>query len=357
MFSNGFPGIRDCAKSMKAAIYRDIGQIGIEQVERKAPEPGYVTIDTKRTGICGSDLHVYQGHWPQSHTLALGHETCGVVMEIGKGVTGFDCGDRVTIECFSHCGQCRYCHLNQYNHCLNRQWISHNTHGGFAEYTTVHSSGLFKIPETMTFEEGALVEPLAVGYRAVGQTRSTHRESVGIIGGGSIGQFCLAAAKAAGIKETLITVKYKHQALLARSLGADHIILIGHTDLEEYINNLTRGHGLDAVIETVGTGRNFNATLNITRPHGVVVLVAGYPNPVEVNLGHLVESEVVVTGSHCYSYTGMDIDFAASIDLMATGKVDTTKFVTHRFSLDAVEEAFMVALDKSSGSIKVHLCQ
>ena len=343
--------------TMKAAIYTGIEQIGIQEVEYTPPAPGYVGIDTKQTGICGSDLHSYFGEWDQSHTNAAGHETCGTVIELGEGVTELQLGDKVAIEFFSHCGRCLHCRKGYYNHCSERQWISHNAHGGFAEYTNAHISGLFKLPESMTFEEGALVEPLAVSYRAVGLSKATYQDRVAIIGGGTIGQFALAAAVAAGAKETLITVKYDQQAQLAKELGADHVVTIGDMDLKEYVDDLTSGLGMDAVIESVGTGPNFNDAMSIVRRHGTVVLVGGYFEPLEVDLSRIVWSEASVIGSNCYGFTGMDTDFDAAIELISSGKVDATKLVTHRYPLEDVVEAFRISADKRSGAIKVHLCQ
>lgn len=343
--------------TMKAAIYTGIEQISIQEVEYTPPAPGYVGIDTKQTGICGSDLHSYFGEWDQSHTNAAGHETCGTVIELGEGVTELQLGDKVAIEFFSHCGRCLHCRKGYYNHCSERQWISHNAHGGFAEYTNAHISGLFKLPESMTFEEGALVEPLAVSYRAVGLSKATYQDRVAIIGGGTIGQFALAAAVAAGAKETLITVKYDQQAQLAKELGADHVVTIGDMDLKEYVDDLTGGLGMDAVIESVGTGPNFNDAMSIVRCHGTVVLVGGYFEPLEVDLSRIVWSEASVIGSNCYGFTGMDTDFDAAIELISSGKVDATKLVTHRYPLEDVVEAFKISADKRSGAIKVHLCQ
>ena len=342
---------------MKAAIYTGIEQIGIQDVERNHPEPGYVIIDTKQTGICGSDLHNYFGRWEPTHSVAAGHETCGVVSEVGEGVTGLKEGDRVVVECFSHCGNCVYCQKGHYNHCIERKGVSHNSHGGFAEYTTAHASGLFKIPDDMTFEEGALVEPLAVSYRAIAQAGATYQDRVAVIGGGTIGQFGLAAAVAAGVKETLITVKYDQQAQLAKALGADHVVDITKTDLNEYVADITDGLGMDVVIETVGGGNNFDNAMSIVRSRGKVVLVAGYHQPLEVNLERVVSSEAIITGSNCYAYSGMDTDFCATIDLIQSKKVDATKLVTHRYPLTQITEAFKVSADKTSGAIKVHVCQ
>ena len=132
--------------------------------------------------------------------------------------------------------------------------------------------------------KAALVEPLAVSHRAVARSGANSRDTIAIIGGGTIGQFCLADAVAAGIKETLITVKYEQQAALAKALGADHIVNVGDTDVQEYTKDVTNGIGFDAVIETVGGADNFNTATTIVRKQGAVVLVAGYYKPLEVNL-------------------------------------------------------------------------
>ncbi len=342
---------------MKAAIYTGIEQIAIREVERNEPPPGFVLVDTKQTGICGSDLHSYFGHWSQSQEYAAGHETCGIIAGLGEGVTSFDIGDKVAVECFSHCGTCKYCETGQYNLCLNRAWISANMHGGFAEYTSTHQSGLFKLPKHMTFEQGALVEPLAVSHRAVTRTRANARNTVAIIGGGTIGQFCLADAVAAGVKETLITVKYKQQAELAKTLGADYVVNIADTDVPEYARDITNGNGFDAVVETVGGGENFDTAMNIVRKQGSVVLVAGYYKPLEVDLSRIVWSEAIVTGSNCYGYSGMETDFEAAIELITSGKVDATKLVTHYYPFQEIAEAFRVSADKISGAVKVHVYQ
>ena len=343
--------------NMKAAIYTGIREIEVRQVERSRPEPGQVLIDTRCTGICGSDLHSYFGTWGQSHTTAAGHETCGVVAEVGAGVTGFAVGDTVAVECFSHCGECVYCTTGQYNHCLCRQGISPNTHGGFAEFTAVHASGLFKLPDGMSYEEGALVEPLAVSWRALAQAGAGSRDRVAVIGGGTIGQFALAAAKAVGVRETLITVKYEQQAKLAADLGADHVVHVGQQDLGEYVSDLTDGVGMDVVIETVGAAGSFGDAMSAVRPRGRVVLVSGHYDAAGVDLTRIVWSEALVTGSNCYGISGMETDFDAAIDLIASGRVQATELVSHRLPFDDIAEAFRISADKTRGAIKVHVVQ
>lgn len=341
--------------SMKAALYSGLRQIGLHEIERQPPPPGYVLIKTRQVGICGSDLHNYYGEWPPSHSLAQGHETCGDVVELGAGVTGLQIGDKVAIECFSHCGDCIYCRTGHYVHCLKRKWVSDNTHGGFAEYTTAHASALFKLPPGMSDEEGALVEPLAVGVRALAQAKATHQDRVAVIGGGTIGLLCLAVAVANGVKETLITVKYPQQAEMAKALGATHVVNITETNVRDVVKELTDGIGVDVVVETVGGARDFDDSLAIVRKRGTVVLVSGYHKPLTVDLSRLVWSEVNVVGSNCYGYSGMTNDFERAIELIASGKIDATRIVTHRFPLDDIVHAFEIAADKESGSVKVHV--
>jgi (R,R)-butanediol dehydrogenase/meso-butanediol dehydrogenase/diacetyl reductase len=341
--------------TMKAAIYHGLEDIRVQEVERQPPPPGYVLLRTTQVGICGSDLHNYFGHWPPSHSLAAGHETTGVIAEIGEGVQGFAVGDRVAVECFSHCGQCLYCQTGQYTHCLNRKAVAHGGHGGFAEYSTAHASALFKLPPEMSFEQGALVEPLAVAVRALAQSGMTYQDRVLVIGGGTIGLLCLAVAVANGARETMITVKYGQQAQIARDLGADHVIDITKEDVRAKVKALTGGQGVDVVIETVGAAGQFDDALSIVRPRGRVVLVGGYYKPLEVDLSRIVWSEAIVTGSNCYGYSGRETDFQAAIDLIASGKVDAGRIVTHRFPFQQIREAFAVAADKQSGAVKVHV--
>jgi len=342
---------------MKAAIYQGMQDIALQEVDRTDPAPGFILIDTRTTGICGSDLHNYWGHWPPSLTAAQGHETCGVVAEMGAGVENLAVGDKVAVEVTSHCGQCLYCRKGLYNHCAERIVSWHGGHGGFAEYTTAHASAVFKLPDSMSFEEGALVEPLAVCVRALAQAGAGHRDSVGVIGGGTIGLSCLAVAKAIGVRETLITVKYEQQAQAARAFGADHVVLLGEQSVRDYVADYTADYGLDAVVETVGSAAAFDDALEIVRKCGTVVLVGGYFEPLHVDLAKIMAKEPVVTGSNCYAYSGMATDFDVAIDLIASGRLDVRRIVTHHYPLSEIEKAFRVAADKRTGAVKVHVVQ
>lgn len=341
--------------TMKVGLYTSQREISLREVERQPPRPGYVVLQMLRSGICGSDLHEYRKVWDAPQPYATGHEICGTVVEVGEGVTRVQPGDRVVVECFSHCGECVYCRTGQYNHCLERAWFSKEAHGGFAEYVTAHQSSVFALPDSLSDEQGALVEPLAVAHRALMLAGFNGQDRIAIIGGGTIGQLCLGVAVALGARETLITVKYPQQIELAQQLGATHVVDINTTDTDEAVREWTGGLGADVVIETAGGGRNFDTALRVVREQGRVVLLAVYTEPQQVDLMRVVGSEATIIGSNCYAYSGPRTDFDAAIELIASGRVDPTLLVTHRFSMDDITEAFAISDDKGSGVVKAHL--
>ena len=354
-------------KKFKIAVYTGIRKVEIRESEWADPAPGYVSFKTKCSGICGSDLHVYEGHWDQPEKTASGHEAAGTICALGEGVTGLNDGDRVTFECFSHCGVCIYCANGDYNHCLHRKGAFESAHGGFSEYTTVHASSVYKLPADMSFEQGALVEPLAVANRAVAQTGATYRDRLAVIGGGTIGQLCLAVAQTGGIEEILVTVKYHNQEVLAKNYNADHIVNISddaasdsttpNRTVKEYSDDITGGMGLDAVIVTVTGDKALDDALSIVRKRGKVVLLAGYSKPAKASLGTIISKELILTGSNCYGYSRYTTDFQSSIDLIQSKKIDVAQLVTHRYPLECIAQAFKTAADKRTGAVKVHVCQ
>jgi 2-desacetyl-2-hydroxyethyl bacteriochlorophyllide A dehydrogenase len=342
------------SKKMKAAIYRGERSIGLEEVDVPSPEPGYVLLEMRNCGICGSDLHSYLGHWGQSSN-ASGHEVSGVVAECGGGVTNVHVGDRVCVECFSHCGECRFCKVGDYNLCENLRGASGGGHSGFAEYVIAHSSSLFHFPEDLSFEDGAMIEPLAVSYRAFRRTEADYQDAVLVIGSGTIGLLAVAAAKVSGVRRAMACARYDHQADMAKELGAHNVIRVRDQNVKEEVLKVTDGLGADAVIETTASAGGFSDALSAVRKRGSIVLVGGYHKPLEVHLSRIVGSEIRVTGSSCYGYSGMRKDFEWSMDLISSGKIPVSKLITHRFPLDDVQRAFETAADKKTGSIKVQV--
>jgi 2-desacetyl-2-hydroxyethyl bacteriochlorophyllide A dehydrogenase len=346
------------AKMMKAGIYSGPQDIRVEEIQVPTIKPEHILVQNKASGICGSDLHEYFGDWKQPTKIASGHEFSGVVVEVGPGVTSVGRDDHVCAECFSHCGECTFCRTGLYNLCTDRSYIgSREGHGGFAEYALLPASSVFILPDTFSFEEGALIEPLAVAYRSIFRTHPSSLDRVAILGAGTIGLCCLAVAKAIGIRSVAITAKYDHQAKLAETLGADQILRTSTESLETTCNEAQGNDAIDIVIDTIAIEQTFQDALALIRKGGIICLVGGYTHPFNVNLQPIVSKELQVVGSMCYGYSGMQKDFAAVIELVARKKINALPLITHRFPLTEISQAFHTAADKTSGSIKVLITQ
>ena len=341
---------------MKAALLNGPCSITVKDVDIPDVPPGFALLRSARTGICGSDLHMYRGDWAQPK-YAGGHELAGIVERIGEGVTRVSVGDPACAECFSHCGTCRFCILGEYQLCDHRVFIASAAHGGFAEYALLHESSLYRMPKDMSLEHGALVEPLAVSHRAVCQTGLRGGESLAVIGAGAIGLTAVIAGRALGAGRVIATARYPHQAELAERLGATDVVLGEGDTLRKEINALTGGMGVDTVVETTATSSGLNDAFHLARKAGRVSLVGGYSKPVSAELGMVVGKELIIVGSCCYGFHGARTDFEAAIDLLYTGKASADAMVTHRFSLDETPAAFQTAHDKASGAVKVMICQ
>jgi len=332
---------------VKAAIFDGLRRMVVREVDKPIPKEECVIIEMKRCGICGSDLHAYFEVWEQP-SYASGHEASGTIVECGPAVKGFKAGDRVCMEWFAHCDHCRYCKTGDYNLCDNLQCTSGIGPAGFAEYIVAHTSSLFRIPEGLSFEDAAMVEPLAASCRAFRRSAAGPQDCVLIVGCGTIGLLAVAVSKAAGVSQITAVAKYEHQAELARQLGAHNVLRIDSEPMGVPL-------AADAVIETTASVSGVRLAVQAVRKAGCLVLVGGFHAPVEVNLRDVVNKEIRVFGSSCYAYNGLKRDFEWSMDLIASGRVPAGRIVTHRFPLADIHQAFEVAADKSTKSIKVQI--
>jgi threonine dehydrogenase-like Zn-dependent dehydrogenase len=342
---------------MRAAI-----QTGIRSVEvRDIPEPvadaetGLIRVRT--AGICGSDLHPYHER-AEPQTLPAGHEVCGEVIHLPAGYAGpARVGDLVAIDGIlgAACGRCSYCQAGQTFHCPVRR-TAPSFGGGFGEIYKRRPSGFFPLPPGLTPEQGALVEPLAVGVHGVRWPRMPPGASVAIIGAGTIGLTTLIAARALGAGSVHITARHPHQAKLAAELGATTVLTDDPATATEQVRDLTAGLGADLVVETVGGHADtLNLAWDLVRPQGTVSVLGVFQGQIPVDLLKPLTREVWVTFPICYGVIDGLHDYEVAIELIASGRAPVEKLVTSRFPLEQAPEAFRTAADKSTGSVKVHL--
>ncbi|MCH7786190.1 MAG: zinc-binding dehydrogenase [Chloroflexi bacterium] len=342
--------------TMKAAMYDGKGTMQLSEIEKPTPEPGDVIVRVRAAGICGSDL-LMNADKTEPDALPTGHEVAGDIVEVGEGVDPSRIGQRVAIETIGQgraCTVCWYCRAGQYRLCIDK---ASGEGGGFAEYIRRREFGCYPLTDGLSWEDGALVEPLAVSVHAIRRGQMNGGETVVVLGAGNIGLTAVVAARALGAGKVFVTARHEQQAAMAKMLGADEALPPDGPALQEALAEVTDGRGADLTIETVG-GKS-NATLKqaikVTRLQGRIVILGGFRAPLMFDWLEPLLNEQSIIFSTCYSVINGYHDYEIAIDLMTRGKASLSQMVTHRFSLDEIQKGFDTAYDKSTGSIKVQI--
>ncbi|UOF90414.1 NAD(P)-dependent alcohol dehydrogenase [Fodinisporobacter ferrooxydans] len=339
---------------MKAAILFEPGTIKILEREIPTPADDEALIRVKAVGLCGSDVHYYEhgkiGPYVVRKPIILGHESAGEIVELGKNVKNLSVGQRVTIEPGVTCGRCEHCKSGRYNLCPDVNFLATPPYdGAFCEYITIRSDFLFPIPDAMSFEEAALVEPFSVGLHAVRRGKLQAGETVVILGMGPIGLLAAAAAKTAGATKIIGVDLEEFRLEAALKLGATDVINLRKDDFGTRLSQLTEGKRADLAIETAGNPKALQSCLVGVRRGGRVVIV-GLPPQEEtgVNIPHIVDNEIDIYGVFRYSNT-----YKAGVEILSSGVVNLEDIITDRFTLDQVPEAFEKAIKEKSSTLKI----
>jgi L-iditol 2-dehydrogenase len=315
---------------VKAAVLHAPGEIRIEEREPPVPGPREVLVQITAVGVCGSDVHYYEhgriGPFVVEAPLILGHESAGRVVELGPEVTRHAVGDRVTLEPGVPCGRCRECRAGRYNLCADVQFFATPpVDGAFAELVTIHEDFAFALPDSLSDEEGALMEPLSVGVWACRKAGVSAGDRVLVTGAGPIGLLAMQCARAFGATEVTVSDVNPHRLAVAARTGATATVT-PDDELEG---------GFDALLECSGHPAAVKAGIEALRPAGTAVLVGMGPEeegvlPISVIQGR----EIWVTGTFRYAST-----YPAAIALAASGRVDLKAIMSGRFELDEAEAA------------------
>ncbi len=327
------------------------GKQRIELRETEVPQPGAgeVLVRVRACGVCGTDLHSYNGVFPAMPTISPGHEFAGEVAGTGDGVTGFAPGQRVAVEPLRYCRECAYCRAGQYQLCPQRVLLGTFAPGGLSQFVSVPAYALYPLPDALDFGLGALVEPLAVAVHGLHIVDLRMGERVLVLGSGAIGLLSILAARHAGASEVIATYRHEHQGQAALAAGAGRAVPASET------GGLDK-EGIDVVVETVGgTAPTLAQALGIVRPGGRVCVLGLFTQPAQINALGLMLKETRVTGGITYCRPGPRSDFDVAMGILQSQPVRARALITHRFPLVEAAEAFRTAADKSSGSIKVQV--
>jgi len=339
---------------VKALVYTAPFTLGIQELPVPEPDSDEVLIRVKAVGICGSDVLGYTGTTGRRlPPLVMGHEAAGIVAQVGANVRGVQEGTSACFDSAIYCNTCRACHYQQHNQCVQRSVLGvgipgMKRHGAMAEYVTVPSWVLHTMPESLSFEDAALLEPVSIGMHAVSRAKTVKGAVILIIGAGPIGLCTLIVAKIQKPRAVVVTDLDAHRLELARAMGADEAV---HPDvLPTQIADLTGGKGADITFEAVGLTQTIAAALDATRTGGTVVLIGNVAVMPPVDIQKVVSKELTLTGS--YASAG---EYAEAPRLVAEGAIDPSPLISGIFPLEQGPACFDRLHRGGEGLVKIIL--
>lgn len=310
-----------------------------------------VKIDT--VGICGSDLHYYGhgkiGDFVVEGDFILGHEAAGEVVKIGSEVKNLQVGDKVALEPGVTCGKCEFCKEGKYNLCADVEFFATPPyHGVLTNYVAHPADMSFKLPENVSFLEGAMVEPLAVGLHATGQGGVKLGDTVVVFGTGCIGLMSILSSKARGASKIIVVDILSNRLDKAKEIGATDIINAREENVIEKIDQLTGGRGADVVIEAAGAEITVKQTADVVKRGGTVVLVGMTPkDEIEYNFMKLMGKEAEI--KTVFRYRNL---YPVAIKAIASGAIDVKSIVSHEYDFENTKEAFDYVTNNAKDVIK-----
>lgn len=319
---------------MKALLLTDYKQMQHTDVDEPQVGDDDVLIQVEACGICGSDIHGYDGSTGRRiPPLIMGHEAAGIVVASGPGVTDMPEGTRVTFDSMVSCGECHFCQDGHQNLCDNRMVLGvscgeYRRHGAFAQRISVPRRIVYRLPDSLPFEHAALVEAVSVAVHAAAVTPIRLGDTAVIVGAGMIGLLTLQAAKAAGATRVIAVDLNDKRLAAAKELGATDVLRGDQVDVPEVIRSMTNGRGADVAFEVVGATPTVKTAIESVRKGGAVTLVGNVSPTIELPLQSVVTREIRLQGT-----CGCNGEYPQCIDLMARGVINVAPLITAKITL------------------------
>lgn len=335
---------------MRVAKLVGSDKIIIEDVEKLRPGLSEVLINVKFCGICGSDIYAYLGKHPFIHPpIVLGHEFSGIISEVGEGVKDLVTGRKVVVEPLVTCGKCYSCRAGQYNRCSNIKVVGCQVDGAFSEYFVAPSHRVFTLPDDVSLEIGALIEPLAVSVHAVKRGKVERGHHVVVLGDGPVGILTALAAKKVAADVTIIGISdYKLDKAL--NCGVDYAVNVRNVDPVRYAKERFGHDGVDVVFECVGhTAQTVNQAIDMARRGARIVIVGVFDEDIPVKMGYVQDRELELLGSLTYTAS----DFQNAINYASSKEISLREIITKIFQLGEITHAFRFILENRDVALKV----
>ena len=341
---------------MKAVVLNGPNDFKPMMVEKPQINEDEILLKMHKAAICGTDIRILEGKKTKDvrYPSTIGHEMCGTIESVGANVKEYAIGDKVSIANVIPCGHCSSCLNGRENACMNRMAIGYQYDGGFAEYIKIpkiciEAGNVVKLPESVSFTAGALIEPLACCIRGLKNAGTGFNDTVLVVGAGPIGLMHIQLSKIAGASKVFVSEPNEFRRQKATLLGADIVVDPTNQDLKQIIMDETNGLGVDVIIVAIGVPAIVNSTLKLCKKGGTVCLFAGFAGTgectIEVNTIHY--SEINVCGSTAYKRS----DYLAAAEMVKTGKINLDEIATHTYKLDDFVEAY--EMNKSGKGLKI----
>ncbi len=326
------------------------GVIEFRETPRPIAAEGQVLVRIMRIGICGSDIHVYHGKHPFTrYPVTQGHEVSGRIEAVGSGVEGLSVGQKVTIEPQVCCGHCYPCTHGKYNLCEELKVMGFQTTGTASEYFTVDAAKVTPLPETMSYDEGAMIEPLAVTVHAAKRFPELKGARVAILGCGPIGILLMQSCKALGAASVLVTDVSDYRLSVARSVGADYVVNTGETDMEQALRDAFGSDKADVIYDCAGNDITMGQAIRCARKGSTIVLVAVFSKLASVDLAVLNDHELELNTSMMYRHE----DYVDAIRLVSEGKVQLRPLMSRHFAFRDYLKAYQYIDENREMTMKV----
>ncbi len=317
---------------------------------RSLPElgQGEALVLVRSSAICGSDLHIFKGLHPSVPLpVAIGHEFSGTVAALGSDCGSLQVGDRVVLEPAIPCGLCDACLHGEYNYCSALGFSYRNGDGAMANYVRCRADRLYPLPDALSFDEGALVEPLSVAMHAVRKADIQFGDSVAVLGAGAIGIFVAALCARRGAKAVIVSDMSDFRLSKAKEFGATHTLNPKTCDPVETIYSLTNGKGVEKAFECVGIETTFQQGLRLLNKNGLMTSIGIFEHPrITIDASLFVSREIRLQGAQGYCW-----DFPLALDVAKT--LPLAQMISHHFPLRRLKEALETALDPSKNPLKI----
>jgi L-iditol 2-dehydrogenase len=335
---------------MLQAVMTQPGKIEFAEVPRPQAQAGEVIIEVKRIGVCGSDIHVFHGLHPYtSYPVVQGHEVSGVVDAVGEGVTGFSRGDIVVFMPQVTCGMCYPCRHGMYHICDQLKVMGFQTSGAAQEYFPVPAEMVLKLPDSVSLDEAAMIEPVSVAVHALARAGSVEGKKVVVLGAGTIGGLVAQVARASGAAAVMITDISEYKLEKARQCGVELTVNTTEQDLGEAILTNFGPDKADLILECVGVQETITQAVNNARKGSTIVVVGVFGKKPEVDLGLVQDRELSLVGTLMYQKR----DYERAIELVAGGDLCLGPMITHRFAFRDYLQAYEAIEDLKGDSMKV----